>query len=160
MSIKLKCLCSAHRKHLDLAHPLCNRVNHLSVLAFCLFLVLCIYFRLCWVFVAALLIAVTSLDVEHRLQEHKLQQLRLTGLVVAAWRLICPMACGNFLLMWDQTSVPCITRCILNHWATGKPLLAFWIKSLFFTPKTGLSVDWPVLVMSRLSLDSLTTALD
>ena len=83
MSIKLKCLSSAHRKHLDLAHPLCNGVNHLSVLAFC-FLVLCIYFRLCWVFVAALLIAVTSLDVEHRLQEQKLQQLRLTGLVVAA----------------------------------------------------------------------------
>ena len=73
------------------------------------------YFRLCLVFVAALelslaavcrlLIGVTSLDVVHRLKACELQQLRHTGLVVAAQGLICPVACGIFS---DQGSNWCL----------------------------------------------------
>ena len=46
-------------------------------------------------------------------------ELQSTGSVVVVHGLSCSVACGIFP-DWDtsQTSVPCIARWILNHWAT------------------------------------------
>ena len=68
------------------------------------------------------LIAVASLVAEHRLQAHRLQQLRLMGSRDWAQQLrvrglVAPWHVGS---SWtrDGTHVPCIGRRILIHWTT------------------------------------------
>ena len=63
--------------------------------------------------VCRLLIAVSSLAVEHRLQGMRAKELWHVGSVV-------PRHVGSFWIR-DWTRVPCIGRQILYHWATGEP---------------------------------------
>ena len=81
---------------------------------------------LLFVGVRGLLTAVASLVVEHGLQARGYQQLWLAGSRAQAqqlWRmgLVAPQHVGSPQTR-DQTRVPCISRCILNHCATREVL--------------------------------------
>ena len=79
--------------------------------------------ELLFVAVLRLLTVVASLVVEHRLQEHTLQELWCRGSIVVEPGLSCSVACWS---SWtrDQTHVSCTGRRILYHWATREALAA------------------------------------
>ena len=128
-----------NRRMVEKVHTSIQHLSHCVIIYVVLplgpssFFFKCIYFWLCWVFVAAyrlfligvsrgyflvavhgLLIAVASLAAEHGLQVSQVQQSWCTGLV----------ALRHVESSWtrDGNCVPCFDRWTPNHWTTREVL--------------------------------------